>query len=289
MPEPWTPPYLSLRDALRVFGGFSEMTQSQKHIKPLHQHLALRLVIEGGFFPEELTPQPPLRATKRGAKWLLDFDPEAESGGEQTVLGGLKSKQIDVVVAKQNVGPVLAISVKGTTKALRNLTNRMEEAIGDSTNIHIMYPGLVYGFFQVIRANRFDEPDIERNDIAIGADGEVVDSIRRYHDVLAGLNGRRFVRDDLTRYERVGFAMVDATEENLGEILPAYPAADSPLKTEDFVQSLLDIYDLRYPYMGASMTNLRRVVWSAESPAFRILGSEDDWCEHLGYRPRVGS
>jgi hypothetical protein len=58
----------------------------------------------------------------------------------------MKSKNIDVVTSMRGIGPVLAISCKGTVGAHRNLTNRMEEAIGDCTNIHAAYPALVYGF-----------------------------------------------------------------------------------------------------------------------------------------------
>src|SRR5207248_2795287 len=108
---------------------------SQRHIRPLHQHFAMRLVIEGGFAPDEITPRPPIRIEHRRGEDHLVFDPTAANEAEQTVLGGLKTKDIDVVVCKSGVGPVLAISVKGTTGAFRNLTNRMEEAIGDSTNL----------------------------------------------------------------------------------------------------------------------------------------------------------
>lgn len=37
-------------------------TQDQNHIQPLHWHIAARLVIEGGFRPEDVTPRPPFRA-----------------------------------------------------------------------------------------------------------------------------------------------------------------------------------------------------------------------------------
>src|SRR6266446_4067211 len=111
---------------------------------------AVRLVIEGGFHPDEIIPHPPLVVENKAGQSRLAFDLAAEREDEQTVLGGLKTKDIDVVVAKPGVGLVIAISVNGTGGALRNLTNRMEEAIGDSTNLHIMYPGLVYAFLHVI-------------------------------------------------------------------------------------------------------------------------------------------
>ncbi|MCK4374885.1 MAG: hypothetical protein KAX19_06125, partial [Candidatus Brocadiae bacterium] len=137
--------FLHMADALQAFAS-ADTTQSQEHIKPMHRHVALRLVMEGGFVPDEVTPHPPLRARCASGNWTLEYDSSAQTVGELTVFGGMKTKQIDVVVTKEGVGPVVAVSLKGTLKAYRNLVNRMEEAIGDSTNIHVMYPGLVYGF-----------------------------------------------------------------------------------------------------------------------------------------------
>src|SRR5436189_4270653 len=171
MSKPELPRFIQLSSALQEFVTV-EGTQAQQHIRPLHQHLTVRLVLEGGFDPDEITPHPPLRIETKGARRLLTFIPEAEDAAEQTLLGGLKSKAVDVVVMKEGIGPVLAISVKGTGNAFRNLTNRMEEAIGDSTNLHIMYPGLVYGFLHFLKANREAEGEFAPNDIALMASGE---------------------------------------------------------------------------------------------------------------------
>ncbi len=281
------PPFLNLTEALAAFASFADKTQSLGHIRPIHQHIAMRLVLEGGFLPNEILPHPPLRASSERSQWLLEYAPGEENASEQTVLGGLKSKKIDVVVSKAGVGPVVAISVKGTTGAFRNLTNRMEEAIGDSTNVHLMYPGLVYGFFQVIRANRRGETGVEANDVAVDLSGQAVESIRRYHDALAELSGRRFVRDDLTRYERVAFALVEPGTPVLGAVLRNFPVPESPLRIEGFFKDLLERYDLRFPYVGASVPNLKRVVWSKQSPILLELGKESEWETKLGFHPRV--
>ena len=200
------PPFLNLSAALREFVSV-EGTQSQQHIRPIHKSVAIRLVLEGGFHPGEITPHPPLRSEAKAGRNRLHFDATKENSAEMTVLGGLKSKAVDVVAAKVGVGPVVAVSVKGTGNAFRNLTNRMEEAIGDSTNLHIMYPALVYGFLHFMRANQDGKTNLAPNDIAIAKAGEVVASIRRYHDVLMGLTGRRLVRDDITRYEAVAIGL----------------------------------------------------------------------------------
>lgn len=286
MPDLWLPPYLRLDAALAQFSAVLE-TQAQRHIKPLHQHIAIRLVIEGGFDPDEITPHPPLRVEGSAGRLRLSFDEHAQRENEQTVLGGLKTKAIDVVVTKPGIGPVIAISVKGTGGAFRNLTNRMEEAIGDSTNLHIMYPGLVYAFLHVMKAHRAGTPGLGPNDIAVNEKGEIVQAIRRYHDVLLGLAGRRFVRDDYTRYEAVSLALVNSGAKETGTIFEPFPPPESPLSLRGFFDTIYRTYDLRFPYLAASVSALKRLEWHENSPALTCLGSESGMLSHLGYRPRI--
>ena len=149
--------WVNQADALEQFVRYEGTTQSQQHIKPLHWYVACRLVLEGGFHPDEIKPRPPFTVTRRRGRHLLDFDPGTATGREATVLGGLKTKNVDVVISKDGLGPVLAVSCKGMTGAFRNLTNRMEETIGECTNLHLTYPALVFGYLFVIRAN--EAPD----------------------------------------------------------------------------------------------------------------------------------
>jgi hypothetical protein len=125
--------WINQADALKHFATYKGPTQSQQHIKPLHWYVACRLVIEGGFCPDDVTPRPPFSVTKRRGETLLGYEPSLAGGGEATVLGGLKTKNVDVVVSKTGLGPVFAVSCKGMTGAFRNLTNRMEETIGECT------------------------------------------------------------------------------------------------------------------------------------------------------------
>jgi len=136
--------WVSLTQALRAFACPSRVTQTSDHIRPLHWYVACRLCLEGGIPPDHITPRPPF--TAKGPGHVLEYDPLRGGTGEQTVLGGLKTKKVDVVVSVDGIGPVVAISLKGTLNAVRNLTNRMEEAGGDCTNLHMNYPSLVYAF-----------------------------------------------------------------------------------------------------------------------------------------------
>jgi hypothetical protein len=157
-------------------------------------------VLEGGFHPDDIRPHPPFAARKRKGKALLVYDPSCAASGEATVLGGLKTKSVDVVVSKSGLGPVLAVSCKGMTGAVRNLTNRMEETIGECTNLHITYPALVFGYLFVLRANRSVEEaagiavsealpparQLAATDFAIEKGGEPVEGVIRFHAALRG-------------------------------------------------------------------------------------------------------
>jgi hypothetical protein len=286
--------WITGHEALEHFGTYTGPTQSQQHIKPLHWYVACRLVLEGGFHPDEINPHPPFAVEKSRRGKLLVYDPESATGAESTILGGLKTKNVDVVVTKHGLGPVLAVSCKGTIGAFRNLTNRMEEAVGDCTNLHITYPALVCGFMMVMRANRYEEgaeeaqeeeaaeeaiQDVEpesappsrqlkANDIAIQKGGDVVESIIRYHAALRELTGRRGIRNDVSRYEGIALALVDSNSSTPGSILTNFPKPDSPLRIEQFFDTLYLRYDERYVYAAPDLKHTtRRIEWPRQSPA----------------------
>ena len=273
----------TLTDALRNFIDARE-TQSQAHIKMLHWHIVERLVIEGGFDPDDIVPRPPLRVESsrhgKSRQYRLIHDPAAAIAGERTILGGLKTKDVDVVVTQPGIGPCVAISVKGTLNAFRNLTNRMEEAAGDCTNIHISYPNLVYGYMHVIKAAREDEVE-KRNDVAVQQDGSIVDSIARYHDAITRLGGRTDLRNDVSRYESVCLALVSTESQQRGSIISDFPAVDSPIQFGRFFDSIYNTYDLRYVYTAPALRRkTERRCWSPESPAFGTDGA-------AGFDPRL--
>jgi hypothetical protein len=262
------------------------LTQDQDHINQLHWHIAARLVIEGGFRPDDIVPRPPLRlesTTVRGqTRHLLIYDESAARPGEQTILGGLKTKNVDVVVCLKGIGPCLAISVKGTMNAFRNLTNRMEEAAGDCTNLHIAYPTLVYGFLHAMRATREAE-GVRPNDVAIGRSGAVNEGILRYHDAMARLTARADLRNDVSRYESISLILVDTEVPNRGAIYADFPGINSALRFDGFFASLYRTYDLRFVYAAKLLQKVtRRLEWAADSPAFAVDALAT-------FMPRIGS
>lgn len=293
--------WINQREALHHFATYDGMTQSQQHIKPLHWYVACRLVLEGGFHPDDITPRPPFSVVTRSGRSYLQFDPTLATGSERTILGGLKTKNVDVVVTKDGIGPVLAISCKGMMGAFRNLTNRMEETIGECTNLHITYPAMVFGYMFVIRANRTivalaeglesaqaPARQLLANDIAVREGGEPVESIFRFHSALRELTGRRGIRDDVSGYEAVTLAMVDMAEGRAGYILSDFPPQDSPLRIEQFFQALYLRYEERYVFGAPDLKSVtRRLEWASRSPAFETALIDEAPYPVLDYEVRV--
>lgn len=268
-----------IKTALDRFAFPSASTQSSQHIKRMHWYVACRLVLEGGFRPETIVPRPPFKSVPRGDEWLLHHEPAVGGWGERTLLGGLKTKDMDVSICLDGIGPVLAVSLKGTHNAFRNLTNRMEEAGGDCTNLHLSYPALVYGFWHVLRAN--DEADstpsahfpldekgrYKTEDVAIMAAGPPAAAVERYAHALERLSDRDDLRDSPSRYEACALTLVGARRDNRAQVHPKFPVAGSVLDFQRMFHRLYELYDRRYVYQAPSLGSITsRLQWSEESP-----------------------
>ena len=296
---PPDPPVLtSLKEALVRFAFPDSNVQSSRHIRSLHWYVACRLVIEGGFHPDRIRPRPPIAVKRRRDGVFLRHDPSAAKAGERTILGGLKTKRLDVTVTIPTIGPALAVSLKGTHNAFRNLTNRMEEAAGDCTNLHMAYPALVYAFWHVLRANEADDPApvahfrlkdgrYDAHDLALLSGGELTESIQRYQHALERLSDRDDLRDHPSRYEACGLTLVRSRggPAECG-VNPDHPTAGSVLNYNRMFQRLYAIYDRRFVYNAPALrSRTEREVWDRESPLLTDLISRNEAFAEM--EPRV--
>lgn len=297
---PPDPPVLtSLREALAQFAFPDANVQSSRHIRSLHWYVACRLVIEGGFHPDRIRPRPPIAVKRRRDGVFLHHDPSAAKAGERTILGGLKTKRLDVTVTIPTIGPALAVSLKGTHNAFRNLTNRMEEAAGDCTNLHMAYPALVYAFWHVLRANEADDPApiahfrltdgrYDAHDLALLSGGGLTEPIQRYQHALERLSDRDDLRDHPSRYEACGLTLVKSRggPAECG-VNADHPAAGSVLNYNRMFQRLYAIYDRRFVYNAPALrSRTEREVWDRESPLLTDVISRDEAFAEM--EPRAG-
>ncbi len=244
----------TLQTAIKELCG-NRKIQSGKHIKPLTQYCATRLVLEGGFPPEWISPRPPFASVKTSNSiYELEYAPGEADESEARVLGGIKYKDVDITVVVPGVGPALAVSVKNTGNAFRNLTNRMEEALGECTNVHLMYPGFVFGFLHFLRFRTIEEA--EKPDASFTKIGEPLPAITRYHEVMNSLSGRRLITDPVMRYEAVGLVVYSCDPD--AEIWKGFPPPSSEVHFSKFFDVLYKLYDLRYAYPDPDGSNIRK-------------------------------
>ena len=249
--------HLDIQTALRIYCDPNLNIQSQEHVKPFHFYSATRLVLEGGFEPENILPHPPFSSQRQTLeKYALRFSPENANKTEATVLGGLRTKQIDLTVRSAATGPALGISFKTTNNAFRNIPNRVEELLGDVTNIHLRYPAFTYGFCHIIKMVRESDAS-KKNDISFSDDGEPVSSIRQFHDLLTQMVGRARISDRPEQYESVALLVIECTKDG-AKIYDEFPPKESPVHFSNFFERLYRVYDERYCYVGADRSFCRK-------------------------------
>ncbi|MCB9507032.1 MAG: hypothetical protein H6700_11015 [Myxococcales bacterium] len=288
---PADPPELvSIATALRHFAFPDGKTQSSDHIKRLHWYTACRLVLEGGFHPDDVTPRPPFRVERRGGGLYLHHVPDEARPGECTILGGLKTKQVDVTVTLPGIGPVVAVSLKGTHNATRNLTNRMEEAAGDCTNVHMAYPALVYGFWHVLRANEELDPAPQAHfsladdgrykaaDLTVLATGDLAEGVSRYAHALERLSERDDLRDHPARYEACGLTLASCRGgASRCSVYSLYPTAAHLLSYGRMFGRLYAKYDERFVYQAPALRGrTSRNEWDPSSPVITDTIRDND-------------
>jgi hypothetical protein len=187
-----------------------------------------------------------------------------DSGGQSittdpTVIGAYLPKTVDLVALHPTAGPTLAISVKSLTRGVtKNLTNRVEEYVGEATNLHTRYPMLVFGFLLVLEirtvARTQSDPDImfdERNGELVPRPlaVRVMERVRTFGD-------RRPLTDPVGSYEATTtlFAINwTALNSGLGpgpvSFSDSQPPRWSDLSIERFFMRLSEIYQERNPML----------------------------------------
>ena len=288
----------SLKDALARFAS-PDPGQSSEHLRSLRWYVACRLVIEGGFDPDWIRPRPPITVEKTEHGSFLHHDPNAAKPGRRPILGGLKAGKPDVTVTIPTIGPVLALSLKGTRHAFGDLTDTLEETAGACTNLHMVYPALVYGFWHVLRANEADDPApmahfrlrdgrYDGRDLALLSDGELAAPVQRYGHALKRLSERGDLRDAPSRYEACGLTLANCRggPEECG-VNAGYPVPGSEFDYNRMFQRLYAIYDRRVVDSTRALRGATaRKVWHRESPLLADTVSRDDAFAEM--EPRVG-
>ena len=131
---------------INTFGNLAmkDRTQSQLHIKPCIGTSHLAWLSRVALCPRKSRRGHRFASRSAMAGSQLRSRLRLASGGERTLLGGLKTKNVDVVKSSRKVsGLSCPCRAKGAIGVFRNLTNRMEEAVGDLHELAHHVPGAI--------------------------------------------------------------------------------------------------------------------------------------------------
>jgi len=160
------------------------------------------------------------------------IEPEA---GEKRVAGGLRTVQSDVTEAHELDGVRLAVEIKPSYRAVgRAIWNRYGDVRAFAVNIHLKFPFAVVGGVQVLPTIDIEE------DGSRSKTRTYLSRAARRHDRI---RPRVSEADADHLVEALGLVIFDP---ETGELDPDLPAADSRLRWEGFVASLVEAYDARF-------------------------------------------
>jgi hypothetical protein len=258
---------MRLDDARRV------LTSHLLHERTLVQEALKRVKTEQKVCTPDIAGLEKAMKTRRGEidclqDWCVDqlqnvelgFDgPHSELTTSPRAVGAYLRKNVDIVAIHRTAGPTLAVSIKSLTKGVgKNLTNRVEEYVGEATNLHTRYPMLVFGFLILLelrtKPRTAKDPDItfllekggpKPNPLAL----RLLDRVRTF-------GGRRLLADPPGAYEATSaiFARNWTTDDSgLGPgpptIFSALPEPSSDVAIQQFFLQLSEVYQERNPML----------------------------------------
>jgi hypothetical protein len=168
---------------------------------------------------------------------------KGKSGAERRMDGGLGAKKVDVTWATEESGLLLALSIKTinfkdkkTNNFQKNLTNRRNDLLYESTTLHRRFPYAVLGGFFFLDVGAKSDGTSSRQSTFINA-----------HRRLKMFTGRSDPAGRAEQYERLFIILVDATPNSVS--YEAYRAGDSGTQValDQALGELLEIVAERSP------------------------------------------
>jgi hypothetical protein len=160
-----------------------------------------------------------------------------KAGAERRMDGGLGAKKVDVTWATEESGLLLALSIKTinfkdqkTGNYQKNLTNRRNDMLFESTTLHRRFPYAALGGFFFLDAGAKDDGTANRQSTFLGA-----------HRRLKMFTGRDDPAGRPEQYERLYIVLVDASPEKV--YYEVYRAGD-PHRQIAFDQALNELIEL---------------------------------------------
>ncbi len=183
--------------------------------------------------------KPSTRAAEERAAYAVDLDlwkrvhvPKTLNlnelwTGEIEVTGGIKTQQLDIVLASPQDGLALGVDVKGLNtreNAGKNLMNRLGDFVSIAVNFHLRFPYAAIGGVLAVPCDTSET------------------QLRKGIRIAEGLSGRMAPSEGPERLEAFALLVFDCETLDLS---PDWPPTTSPVRYENFVKNLAAAYERR--------------------------------------------
>lgn len=173
---------------------------------------------------------------------LARTEPGPGHPGERVFQGGLGSKKVDVSLADERHGLLVAVSIKTICFAPfgKNLTNRFGDLFAEAITLHMRFPySVVCALFVMPEAAGVD----------VGA-RRTVSTFARAIRLLGTISGRADHTSPGEMFEDVTLMQFRPRRESENEVLARLHASGSgePLTEQGYFSRLRDLFNLRNPH-----------------------------------------
>ena len=165
------------------------------------------------------------------------------SGAERRMDGGLGAKKVDVTWSTEESGLLLALSIKTinfkdqkTGNYQKNLTNRRNDLLFESTTLHRRFPYSTLGGFFFLDMGAKNDGTRNRQSTFLNA-----------HRRLKMFTGRNDPAGRPEQYERIFIILVDANPDRVTYEIYRAGEPDTQVALEQALVELLDIVAERSP------------------------------------------
>lgn len=166
-----------------------------------------------------------------------------KAGAERRMDGGLGAKKVDVTWATEESGLLLALSIKTinfkdqkTGNYQKNLTNRRNDMLYESTTLHRRFPYATLGGFFFLDAEAKDDGTHNRQSTFLNA-----------HRRLKMFTGRNDPAGRPEQFERLFIVLVDASPAKVDYEVYRAGEPTAPIALDEALGELIEIVAERSP------------------------------------------
>lgn len=237
------------------------MIRSSRPINNIHEAVKSELIRKGipprRIYPKlgETKPELKLAGFIKQKNQDVCVIPEDQLPVSEVMTEGILREETDYY-GKEYTEKTISINIRSQMSSLaKNFDTLYERTIAEAQNLHVRCPKMVLGEVYMIPVKEYNASIMDNNEISFI---DNIGAVEKYIKSFQAINGRRdYSREDY-KYERVCLLLVDFSQSPVkiynsnddlirdGLISRDSDASITELSWDSFIQSILEIYSLRF-------------------------------------------